>query len=100
MGLSATFQGMDVVNLLPPTPHRHADTTRALLQTLDTFRYDDYLRLYPELRSELHTEAQSRLHYQRIGKQEGRLGRLPRILLQYTACATLPGTSCPAKTLL
>ncbi len=72
-----------------------------LTTTLDTdddgmpksFSWQEYLAMYPDVLELLPgaSEEGARLHYYQFGYKEGRLPRLPPVVMQYTVCGTSIG---------
>lgn len=60
-----------------------------------TFSWQEYLSMYPDVLEVLPDadERSAKLHYMQFGKREGRLPRLPPMLIQYTVCGSAIGGS-------
>lgn len=58
-----------------------------------TFSWQEYLSMYPDVLDVLPEadERGARLHYMQFGKREGRLPRLPPMVIQYTVCGSAIG---------
>lgn len=79
-----------------PSEHRLPLVTVAELDAdgiPSTFLWEEYLSMYPDVLEFLSDadEEGARMHYMKFGMREGRLPRLPPMVLQYTVCGTAIG---------
>lgn len=79
-------------------PRRHKVPLTTTLETDEdgipkSFSWQEYLAMYPDVLELLPgaSEEGARLHYYQFGFKEGRLARLPPVVMQYTVCGTSIG---------